>query len=130
MSAELVGVFVVPELNYPIYIESMPPTNLTREEYRASMQTVGETFLNEIRETAAKAGVNFSGKVMVFDAVPSGIIKMAQESGCDMIFMSSHGQSGSDQLLLGSVTSKVLALSHIPVLVYRPLVHEGKAADS
>ena len=35
------------------------------------------------------------------------------------IFMASHGRRGVDALLLGSETSKVLAHSKIPVLVYR-----------
>jgi len=39
--------------------------------------------------------------------------------GCDMIFIGSHGRSGLSRVLLGSVTSKVLALTHTPVLVYR-----------
>jgi nucleotide-binding universal stress UspA family protein len=33
--------------------------------------------------------------------------------------MASHGRSGIGALLLGSETSKVLAHSNIPVLVYR-----------
>jgi nucleotide-binding universal stress UspA family protein len=36
-----------------------------------------------------------------------------------MIFIGSHGRSGLARLLLGSVTTKVLALTHMPVLVYR-----------
>jgi nucleotide-binding universal stress UspA family protein len=36
-----------------------------------------------------------------------------------MIFIGSHGRSGLSRLLLGSVTSKVLALTHTAVLVYR-----------
>jgi nucleotide-binding universal stress UspA family protein len=47
------------------------------------------------------------------------IVRVAQETHCDLIFMGSHGRSGLGQLLLGSVTTRVLATCQIPVLVYR-----------
>lgn len=125
LGAELVGVFVVPELKYPICIESTPPAYLTKQEYEASMQTAGNTFLNEIQKAAIVAGIKFSGKVVFDNAVALGIVKVAQEDGCDLIFMGSHGQTGWHQVLLGSVTSKVVAISPLPVLVYRsPITKE------
>jgi nucleotide-binding universal stress UspA family protein len=47
------------------------------------------------------------------------IIEAAQDAGCDLIFMASHGRRGISGLLLGSETQKVLTHSTIPVLVYR-----------
>lgn len=119
VGGELVGIFVIPELQYPIYIEATPPTYLTNQEYRASMQTIGGTFLNQIKKAADSASVPFTGHVLFFESVPSGIVTSAEEYGCDLIFMGSRGKTECHQLLLGSVTSKVLALSSVPVLVYR-----------
>ena len=48
-------------------------------------------------------------------------VDTAREEGCDLIFIGSHGRSGWGQLLLGSVTNKVLSHSKIPVLVHRLL---------
>lgn len=48
------------------------------------------------------------------------IIRAADEYKCDVIFMASHGRRGLSRLLAGSQTQKVLAYSHIPVLVLRP----------
>ena len=47
------------------------------------------------------------------------IIDTATRSGCDVIFMASHGRRGLSAVLLGSETQKVLTHSTIPVLVYR-----------
>ena len=47
------------------------------------------------------------------------IVEVARQQDCDLIFIGSHGRSGLEQLILGSVTSKVLSLCEIPVLVYR-----------
>lgn len=47
------------------------------------------------------------------------IIATADNHGCDLIFMASHGRSGVSALLLGNETQKVLAHSKISVLAYR-----------
>jgi nucleotide-binding universal stress UspA family protein len=117
--ADVCGVFVAPDFQYPLYIQAMPPTYLSDEEYRSSMRTVGETYLNEIRKAAEQAGVNFSGEVLFSDAVAMTIIQTAQRHRCDLIFIGSHGRSGWRQSLLGSVTLKVLSACPVPVLVYR-----------
>lgn len=49
----------------------------------------------------------------------SEIIKAATGSGCDLIFMASHGKGGLSERLLGSETMKVLNYCEIPVLVHR-----------
>ena len=51
--------------------------------------------------------------------IADGIVQGAIDYQCDLIFIGSHGRSGFSRLLLGSVTTKVLALTHSPVLVYR-----------
>ncbi len=47
------------------------------------------------------------------------IIRVAQELGCDLIVMASHGRRGVQALLLGSETQRVLTHSKISVLVMR-----------
>ena len=47
------------------------------------------------------------------------IVNVAQEHGCDLIFMASHGRRGINALLMGSETNKVLIHTKIPVLVCR-----------
>jgi len=45
------------------------------------------------------------------------ISQVAQERGCDLIVMATHGQAGINRLLHGSVTEQVLTSSPVPVLV-------------
>ena len=53
-------------------------------------------------------------------AIPSeAIVKFAQKGKFDMIIMGSRGRSGLSGLLLGSVTSKVIAHCEIPVTIAR-----------
>jgi len=45
------------------------------------------------------------------------IVEKAQEEGADMIILSTHGRTGLDHIILGSVTEKVVARAPCPVLV-------------
>ena len=66
---------------------------------------------------AKQAGVSCE-TIQVENGQPhQAIIAAAEDKGCDLIVMSSHGFSGLSTLLLGSVTNKVLAQAKTPVLV-------------
>ena len=52
-------------------------------------------------------------------AAASGIVESAKELGSDLIIMGSHGRTGIARLMLGSVATKVVAESTVPVLVTR-----------
>jgi nucleotide-binding universal stress UspA family protein len=119
INAEIVGFYVAAEYQYPVYVEVIPPSYPTEEEYQASMRTAGESYLAKIRQAAEAAGLKFSGMVVFSDATAREIAHAAEQQHCDLIFMGSHGRSGWGQLLLGSVTTKVLSICQIPVLVHR-----------
>jgi nucleotide-binding universal stress UspA family protein len=56
--------------------------------------------------------------IQVEDDQPyKAIIATAEDKGCDLIVMASHGRSGLSAVVLGSVTNKVLTHTKIPVLV-------------
>jgi nucleotide-binding universal stress UspA family protein len=50
------------------------------------------------------------------DNAASVIVSVAQENGCDLIVMGTHGRSGLKRLLLGSVAESVLRHAACPVL--------------
>jgi nucleotide-binding universal stress UspA family protein len=73
--------------------------------------------LDRAASAAEKAGVSCE-VIQVENGQPhQAIITAADDKGCDLIVMSSHGRSGLSMLLIGSVTNKVLAQAKTPVLV-------------
>jgi len=65
------------------------------------------------------------GKVNITEVVEAGvpynkIIAKAEEEKADLIVMSTHGRTGFEQIMLGSVTAKVVARAGCPVLSIRP----------
>jgi nucleotide-binding universal stress UspA family protein len=67
----------------------------------------------------------YIGKVSHVEVVEVGvpykeIVRKAQEEKADLIVMSTHGRTGLEQVMLGSVTAKVVARATCPVLSIRP----------
>jgi len=55
--------------------------------------------------------------IVEIGAPVQNIIEKAREEGVDMIVLSTHGRTGLDHIILGSVTEKVVARAPCPVLV-------------
>lgn len=73
--------------------------------------------LGRVADAAKSAGVTCETIEVEHDNPYRGIIDTAKSKGCDLIVMASHGRSGISAVLLGSVTSKVLTHTDIPVLI-------------
>jgi nucleotide-binding universal stress UspA family protein len=87
------------------------------EEYEAAVAQEAAQILGPVADAARKAGVACA-TVHVADQYPAeGIVEQAKAKGCDLIVMASHGRRGIARLVLGSQTTRVLALSAVPVLV-------------
>jgi nucleotide-binding universal stress UspA family protein len=63
--------------------------------------------------------MNCDKRVIEEHVIHEGILDTARELGVDLIVMGSHGRHGLEKLLLGSVTTRVLGRSPVPVLVVR-----------
>jgi len=73
--------------------------------------------LDRVAKAAKEAGVSCDAIQVESGQPHQAIIAAAEDKGCDLIVMSSHGRSGLSVLLIGSVTNKVLTHAKIPVLV-------------
>jgi nucleotide-binding universal stress UspA family protein len=73
-----------------------------------------------VANAAEAAGVRCTSLAVLDYSPADAILATADSHGCDLIFMGSHGRRGLSRLLAGSVTQKVLADAHVPVMVMRP----------
>ena len=87
------------------------------EDYNKHIKEHATSVLAAVAQEAKAAGVPCATVQAVDDHAYQAIIRTAEEKGCDLIVMSSHGRSGISGLVLGSVTTKVLTHTKIPVLV-------------
>jgi nucleotide-binding universal stress UspA family protein len=91
----------------------------TPDEYRRHMRNHAAQGLDAAATVAASAGVSYDKVLIEQDEPYRAIIRVAEERGCDLIVMASHGRRGLPALVLGSETMKVLTHCSVPVLVYR-----------
>lgn len=74
--------------------------------------------LSGVRSHLDQAGVKYEFHISVGDPADT-IVRFAKENGFQQIVMGTHGRGGVTGLLLGSVASKTLAQSPVPVLIVK-----------
>ena len=86
-------------------------------------EALAETTAKKILDGAAQRGAAHGLKcdvVHVKDQHPAeGIIEAANDKGCDLIVMASHGRRGVSRLVLGSKAYEVLSHCKVPALIVR-----------
>lgn len=87
---------------------------------------MGKMALAAAADAAAALGVSATTEQVQGEPVHR-IVEVADERGCDLIVMGSHGRSGLARLILGSVTDGVLRHAHVPVLCIREDAHPEDA---
>lgn len=87
--------------------------------YEEQMNTSARQALEKIGEAARAANVPFEGVLALSPSPYEEIVNTAQSHQCDIILMASHGRTGLNKLFVGSETQKVLAHTHLPVMVLR-----------
>lgn len=91
---------------------------LNKEEIGRMQQSEGEVDLRRARELLDRAGMDYDAQVAV-GPVAQTISDFARQQDCDQIFIGSHGRGGLAGLLLGSVATKVIHLTKIPVTIVK-----------
>ncbi|WP_303784578.1 universal stress protein [Azovibrio restrictus] len=117
--ARITAFFAKPEYPVTYFGEGALIDPTTPEKFAEMADQQASEILDFARAQCAEAGVECQTLSTTSDIPYEAIIEAAEQAGCDLIFMASHGRKGISGLLLGSETNKVLTHSKIPVLVYR-----------
>lgn len=79
----------------------------------------GEKVLEEVKEHCDLEGID--AETLLEEGVPYlKIVEAAKRLHCDLIILGSHGHSGLEKILLGSVAERVIGISPVPVMVVPP----------
>jgi nucleotide-binding universal stress UspA family protein len=117
--ARVTAFYAKPEYPVTYYGEGALIDPTTPEKFAELADQQARDVLGFVEQLCREAGVDCTANAMTSDVPYEAIIEAAEKSGCDLIFMASHGRRGISSLLLGSETNKVLTHSKVPVLVYR-----------
>lgn len=85
------------------------------DEVLSKLEDEGQAALETARERAVEAGVSVTGTVA--SGPPARVIlDYAEENAIDLVVIGTHGRSGVERQLIGSVTETVVRNSDVPVV--------------
>ena len=114
--AELLLVHVLPSA-LPIVADGYVSPKVY-EDLEAANRADGQKRLDRLTRRARAAGARV--KSLLLEGVPhERIAQAARARKADMVVIGTHGRTGFAKLVLGSVASRVLAISPCPVLTVR-----------
>lgn len=116
LGAKITLLTVIEPYNYAAINEYRPESI---EDYDERMLAMAEDRLAEAQGIVEEYDVPVTTIAVKNFSPAEAIMATATASGCDCIFMASHGRKGLMALILGSETQRVLAYSKLPVIVYR-----------
>lgn len=102
-------------------VPAIPPraaSVLDKTTVKSYYDSESEKVFKPIRSFFSRQGLQAQFAARVGPAAES-VVAAAEKGRCDLIVMGSHGHGRLANLVLGSVASKVLAQSKIPVLIVR-----------
>jgi nucleotide-binding universal stress UspA family protein len=91
------------------------PADAGWENVTEALHREGETAVAAVEDRAAEHEVPVESEIRE-GSPATEILEHTAETDCDLVVMGTHGRSGVDRLLLGSVAERVVRSSAVPVL--------------
>lgn len=102
-----------PVMVYTGVMMAPPPPPPSEEERQAAREQL-------LKIAAADPKIALEHRQVEGDPA-AAILEVAQNEQCDMIVMGTHGRTGLERLIMGSVAEKVMRNARCPVLTMRTL---------
>lgn len=99
--------------------ELWAPSDAEVAAYDDAQERMAQRILAAVADKASAMGLRIETVHIPWKLPARAIVGTAEERGCSLIVMSSHGRTGINRVMLGSQTAEVLATAKVPVLVAR-----------
>lgn len=96
------------------YYDPRIDSELLKKQKKAALDQI-----SKLEELANKKGIKITTKIMQVSSVVKEIVSFAKTRQIDLVVMGSHGRTGFDKFLLGSVTNGVSQKVNCPVLIIK-----------
>lgn len=120
VKAELVAIKIIDPLELAM-IYSMPESRTVMKlgSKLAELDETDRHILDEAKSAAALKGLKIGTELLIGDNIADVISQYAEENNADMIVAGTLGLGLLRELLMGSVTRKLISLSKAPVMVVK-----------
>ena len=89
------------------------------QEMETAIRKSAQKQLDRLVAQAKKGGVAVRG-LLLTGAAPEAIALTARKERSDVVIVGTHGRTGLDRLLAGSVASRIVGTAPCPVMTVRP----------
>lgn len=96
------------------YYDSRADYELIKKQKKAA-----EQYISKLENAAKKQNIPFKSQIIKSSSTVNTIVNFAKSRKYDLIVMGSHGRTGIDKLILGSVANGVVQKSSCPVLIVK-----------
>ena len=88
-------------------------------QYLSAARAEASAALAAAREAMEAVDIKVTGSLVESHSTWRGILEAAETGGVDLIVMGSHGRSGIEKMVLGSVAQRVVSHASVAVMVVR-----------
>ncbi len=96
------------------FYDSRADAELLKKQKKAAAD-----YISKLEESAKKANIPFKSRIIKAESIVKELVRFAKSHKFDLIVMGSHGRTGLDKLVLGSVANGVVQRVRCPVLLVK-----------
>ncbi len=82
------------------------------------LEEEGKGILHKVQEKGKEIGVKVD-EILIVGSPTNDMAKITQKAGADLVVMSTHGKTGLERLIMGSVAESALKKIQVPVLLVK-----------
>lgn len=96
------------------YLDSMASKAIIKKQTK-----IAEEEISKLAIQAKNANIPISSNILIVDSIVKQIVAYAKSKKIDLVVMGSHGRTGWNKFLLGSIANGVSQNIHCPILIVR-----------
>ncbi|HVB38821.1 MAG TPA: universal stress protein [Vicinamibacterales bacterium] len=116
LKARLILVHVLAPVTTAVAAEYVPPS--VWDQLEASSHKWGKRRLDALTDKARRAGIGTTALLLRGDATET-IVDAARRQRVDLLVLGTHGRTGLERMVMGSVAARVIGGAPCPVLTVR-----------
>ncbi|WP_231862975.1 universal stress protein [Methanobacterium formicicum] len=82
------------------------------------LEEEGKSILHKVQEKGEEIGVKVD-EILIVGSPTNDMAKITEKAGADLVVMSTHGKTGLERLIMGSVAESALKKIPVPVLLVK-----------
>ena len=82
------------------------------------LEEEGKGILHKVQEKGKEIGVKVD-EILIVGSPTNDMAKITEKAGADLVVMSTHGKTGLERLIMGSVAESALKKIQVPVLLVK-----------